>query len=36
VADFIAQARAAGLGFALSLIAFCGVAYAAPLSVVAG
>jgi zinc/manganese transport system substrate-binding protein len=35
VADFIAQARAAGLGFALSLITFCGVAYAAPLSVVA-
>jgi zinc/manganese transport system substrate-binding protein len=35
VADFTARARAAGLGFALSLFTFCGVAQAAPLSVVA-
>jgi zinc/manganese transport system substrate-binding protein len=35
VADFIARARAAGLGFALSLLALFGVAQAAPLTVVA-
>jgi zinc/manganese transport system substrate-binding protein len=35
VADFTAQARAAGLGFALSLFAFFGAAQAAPKSVVA-
>jgi zinc/manganese transport system substrate-binding protein len=35
VADHIVRARAAGLGFALSLFAFCGVVQAAPLRVVA-
>lgn len=35
MADFTTQARAAGLGFTLSLFALCGVARAAPLSIVA-